>query len=114
MISFTIALGILITVALVCIAIAIIVPVHEFDDKQWAVVFGIFFAASVGVSVLGINWDCILVSRADQFMLTRDAAYACADKGPLSCQKSILEWQKDSAWFADHVSDILKNIKETK
>lgn len=91
-----------------------IVPVHEFDDKQWAVVFGILFAALVSIGILGYNWDGILVTRADKFMLTRDAAYACADRGPSSCKKSILEWQKDSTWYADHVSDILKNIKETR
>lgn len=114
MVPFSILLAILMVVATICIAIIIIVPAEAVNERFAAVVFCILVAASVGAAILGINWDSILVRRADQFMLTRDAAYACTDMGPSSCKKSILEWQKDSAWYANKVSDILKNIKETK
>lgn len=114
MTPFEITMTILISIALVCFAIALSVPANRLSDNEWAVVFGLLFAAVVSSGILGYNWDDILVSRADKFMQTRDAAYACADLGPSSCKKSILEWQKDSAWYADKVSGILKNIKETK
>ena len=92
MTPFEITLAILILIALVCFAIALSVPANRLSDNEWAVVFGMLFAAVVGVGILGYNWDNILVSMADKFMLTRDAAYACADRGPSSCKKSILEW----------------------
>lgn len=112
MTSFIIILAILTIVAVACIVIILAVPVSGFSDSGWIVVFCILAAALTGIGILGYNWDDILLERADQFMLTRDAAYACADMGPSSCKKSILEWQKDSTWYANHVSDILKNIKK--
>lgn len=114
MTPFSIALAIFTMVAAICIAILIIVPADAANERFAVVVFCIFFAATAGATILGINWDSILVRRADQFMLTRDATYACTDMGPSSCKKSILEWQKDSTWYANKVSYILKNIKETK
>lgn len=114
MTPFLIIMAILMIAVIVCIAIIITAPAYALDDKEWAVVFGVLVAAAIAAGILGYNWNDILVTRADWFMLTRDAAYACADRGPSSCKKSILEWQKDSAWYANKVSDILKNIKETK
>lgn len=114
MTPFSILMAVLLVVAVICIAIIICAPQYALDDLEWVFVFAVLFAAVVGAGILVHKWDGILVKRADRFMLTRDAAYACADMGPSSCKKSILEWQKDSAWYADHVSDILKNIKETK
>jgi len=114
MTPFSIVLASLMVVVVICIAIIVVSPACSLDDKEWGFVFGVLVAAAVGAGILIFNWDDILVSRADKFMLTRDAAYACADLGPSSCKKSILEWQKDSTWYADKVSVILKNIKETK
>lgn len=114
MTPFEIIMAILILIVIVCFAIALAVPANRLSDKEWAAVFGMLFAAAIAAGILGYNWNDILVRRADEFMLTRDAAYTCADRGPSSCKKSILEWQKDSTWYADHISDILKNIKETK
>lgn len=114
MTPFEIILAILILIVIVCFAIALAVPVNGLSDKEWAAVFGMLFAAAIATVILGYNWNDILVKRADQFMLTREAVYACADRGPSSCKKSILEWQKDSIWYANKVSNIIKNIKETK
>ena len=111
---FSATLATLIITAIICIIILFTVPTYALDDKEVAFILAVLVAAGVSAGILGYKWDDILVSRADQFMLTRDAAYTCADRGPSSCKKSILEWQKDSAWFANEVSDILKNIKETK
>lgn len=114
MTPFIIILTILTIVAVVCIVIILVIPVDGFSDTGWKVIFCMLAAALAGIGILAYNWDDILVKKADQFMLTRDAAYTCADTGPSSCKKSILEWQKDSIWYANQVSDILKNIKETK
>jgi hypothetical protein len=76
------------------------------DDALWglacAIVFGI-------LSVVGIvKYDDAVIKQADEFFDTREHAYNCKEVGNLKCQYKIQQWQADSVYWTEKVSNILK------
>ena len=60
--------------------------------------------------VLGIaDYNETVINKADEFFATREKTYKCEDLGKLKCQYKIQRWQKDSVYWAEKVSAILKD-----
>ena len=53
-------------------------------------------------------YDDTVINKADEFFATREKTYKCEDLGKLKCQYKIQRWQEDSVYWAEKVSEILK------
>jgi hypothetical protein len=65
-------------------------------------VFGLILVLSIAA------YDDTVINKADEFFATREKTYKCEDLGKLKCQYKIQQWQEDSVYWAEKVSEILK------
>ena len=97
-----------IVVIVCCIILTIIglALLTDSDDALWglacAIVFGIL--GTVGI----VKYDDAVIKQADEFFDTREQAYNCKEVGKLKCQYKIQQWQADSVYWTEKVSNILK------
>ena len=105
------------TVAIVCciiltvIGLAILVDSMLVDSDDGDALWGLACAIVCGIlSTVGIvTYDDAVIKQADEFFETRTQAYNCKDVGKLKCQYKIQQWQADSVYWIEKVSNILKD-----
>lgn len=97
------------TVAIVCCFILTILGIWMWvGDAEspfgmiLAGVFGLIFVLSIAA------YDDTVIHKADEFFATREKTYKCEDLGKLKCQYKIQQWQEDSVYWAEKVSEILQ------
>lgn len=97
------------TIAIVCsiiLTIIVLTLLTDEDDPLWGIACAIVFGI---LSVVGIvKYDDAVIKQADEFFDTREQAYNCKEVGKLKCQYKIQQWQADSVYWTEKVSNILK------
>jgi hypothetical protein len=69
---------------------------------------GTFILGAVLAVIIGLEWDSIVVRKADHFFETRGTVYACDDMKQTECEYSKKIWVRDSIEWAERVKVIME------